>query len=109
MMKNGKILLILVMVLMAACSKPVKPAKPVDINKTVDSIVQTKIGNLKMEAADDLDKRMAIEVKAKTDSIVAANNGSAPKPDTTAKPAAPPAPSQAAFKALLSRKDTTRK
>lgn len=38
----------------------------------VDSIVGTKLDELNQQASEDLDRRMAIEVKPKADSIVAA-------------------------------------
>ena len=46
-----------------------------DINFKVDSIIAEKQEGLIKEANEDLDRRMAIEVKPKADSIVAAQTG----------------------------------
>lgn len=43
-----------------------------EMNARVDSLVGAQMESLQQEAMNDLDRRMAIEVKAKADSIVAA-------------------------------------
>lgn len=49
-----------------------------DIQAKVDSIVGGRMAELNKQSVEDLENRMAIEVKAKADSIVAARNN----PDT---------------------------
>ena len=43
-----------------------------DINAKADSIVGTRLDELNQQANEDLDRRMAIEVKPKADSMVEA-------------------------------------
>ncbi|MCB0700498.1 MAG: lipoprotein [Chitinophagales bacterium] len=63
-------------VLLASCQGNSAPTMSVhDINFKVDSIIAEKQEGLIKEANEDLDRRMAIEVKPKADSIVAAQTG----------------------------------
>jgi hypothetical protein len=54
----------------AACVINQKPLDDSRRDAMVDSIVGTKTGELSSQAAEDLDRRRAIEVKAKADSLV---------------------------------------
>lgn len=57
--------------LLAACNNNSAPAMDDNaINAKVDSIVGERLDELNEEAQEDLDRRMAIEVKPKADSIV---------------------------------------
>jgi hypothetical protein len=59
--------------LIASLSACVTNQKPLDDSRRdamVDSIVGTKTGELSSQAAEDLDRRRSIEVKAKADSLV---------------------------------------
>lgn len=59
-----------------ACQNEVAPGMTENEMETkVDSIVGTKLDELNQQATEDLDRRMAIEVKPKADSIVAARTG----------------------------------
>lgn len=63
-------------VLFTSCGNNAAPAMDSNaINAKVDSIVGEKLDELSEEAQQDLDRRMAIEVKPKADSIVAAMTG----------------------------------
>ena len=55
---------------LAACGKKEKELTPVQIRAKADSILQSKMGKLKQQAKEDLDKRLPIEVKPKVDSIL---------------------------------------
>lgn len=55
---------------LAACVTDQKPLDDSRRDALVDSIVGTKTGELSSQAAEDLDRRRAIEVKAKADSLV---------------------------------------
>lgn len=56
--------------LLAACGKKEKELSPAQIRAKADSIMQTKLGKLKQQAKEDLDRRLPIEVKPKVDSIL---------------------------------------
>jgi hypothetical protein len=49
-----------------------------EINAKIDSLVGVRVVEVNQQAMEDLDRRMAIEVKAKADSIVAATLGQNP-------------------------------
>lgn len=56
-----------------ACGQQAAPVMDEStINAKVDSTVGTKLDELNQQATEDLDRRIAIEVKPKADSIVAA-------------------------------------
>ena len=57
---------------LSACQKAVVPESPAALKARIDSSVKAQLPALRQKAAEDLDKRSAIEVKAKTDSIVQA-------------------------------------
>lgn len=60
-------------VLFTACNNNTAPAMDQNaIDAKVDSIVGERLDELNMEAQEDLDRRIAIEVKPKADSIVEA-------------------------------------
>ncbi len=58
------------LVLLASCAKEERTLTQKEIKAKADSIIATKVPSLEEQAAIDLDARMSIEVKAKTDSIV---------------------------------------
>jgi hypothetical protein len=85
-----KALFPIVFSLIASLSACVADQKPLDESRRdamVDSIVGTKTGELSQQAAEDLDRRRTIEVKAKADSLVQAFRDSAldesAQPDNT--------------------------
>lgn len=59
-------------VFFAACNNAAPQMDEATIQAKVDSTVGTKLEELNTQAGEDLDRRMAIEVKPKADSIVAA-------------------------------------
>lgn len=65
--------------LLPSCTPQVKQASDKEVAAKADSIVQQRQAEVKKAAADDLEKRMAIEVKAKADSIVDVRLHGAPK------------------------------
>jgi hypothetical protein len=71
-MKNAIRSMILLTVLLTACTEKEAPLTPAQIHKQVDSIVAAKTPELKQQAFEDLDRRKSIEVKAKADSMVQA-------------------------------------
>ena len=61
------------MLVFSSCGQQAAPAMDdATIQAKADSIVGTKLEELNQQATEDLDRRMAIEVKPKADSIVAA-------------------------------------
>jgi len=68
-MKVSKMLL-LGLVALASCQHPEIKLSKQQITFKADSIFNARVDELKRIAAEDLDRRQAIEVKAKTDSIV---------------------------------------
>lgn len=63
--------------LFTACQNEASPQMTEnEIQAKVDSTVGTKLDELNTQASEDLDRRMAIEVKPKADSIVAARDAS---------------------------------
>ncbi len=63
------------LILFAACSPSSPSLNQNEIDARVDSLVGVRMESLQREAMEDLDRRIAIEVKAKADSIVAAMRG----------------------------------
>ncbi|OSZ78760.1 hypothetical protein CAP35_11080 [Chitinophagaceae bacterium IBVUCB1] len=61
---------ITLMALLAACAKEERTLTQKEIKAKADSIIATKLPSIEEQAAIDLDARISIEVKAKTDSIV---------------------------------------
>lgn len=55
---------------MTACKKEERMMTKKEIVAKADSIIATRMDELNRLAAEDLDRRMSIEVKAKADSIV---------------------------------------
>jgi hypothetical protein len=55
---------------LSACGKKEKELSPAQIRAKADSIVQTKMGKLRQQAKEDLDRRLPIEIKPKVDSIL---------------------------------------
>jgi hypothetical protein len=76
--------LVLLPLLLTACQAKQERMKQSQRNAIVDSIIGSKMQEVNRQAMEDLDRRMAIEVKAKADSIVLS------KQDTLKKDAAPP-------------------
>lgn len=61
--------------LFTACQNEVAPGMTEnEMDAKVDSIVGTRLDELNQQATEDLDRRVAIEVKPKADSIVAARD-----------------------------------
>ena len=60
------------LLLTASCGQKETIMTKKEIKAMTDSIVATKTADISREAAEDLDRRKSIEVKAKADSIVAA-------------------------------------
>lgn len=58
--------------LLGACKEEQEELTPSAINAKVDSLVGARMEELNVQAMEDLDRRMSIEVKVKADSIVAA-------------------------------------
>lgn len=60
-------------ILLASCQNNAAPAMDeATMQNKVDSTVGEKLDELTMQANEDLDRRMAIEVKPKADSIIEA-------------------------------------
>lgn len=57
-------------IIFSACQEKQKTLTPKEIKAKADSIIATRVEYLNKQAAEDLDRRSAIEVKAKADSIV---------------------------------------
>ncbi len=68
-MKNGFVLIVMVLAL-SGCAANEERMSENQRDMIVDSIVGTRIGELQRQAMEDLDKRKAIEVKAKADSML---------------------------------------
>ncbi len=54
----------------AGCQKAEQSAAAQPVEKVVDSLVEQSMPALRREAAEDLDRRRAIEVRVKRDSLV---------------------------------------
>jgi len=87
--------------ILASCKDRQRALTETQIKAKVDSLVGIKVQELATQSAEDLDRRMSIEVKAKADSIVQARlsgttatttstttttTAAAHKPDTAARP-----------------------
>lgn len=83
-------------IVLTSCSDRQKALTQSEINAKVDSLVGVKVQELARQSAEDLDRRMSIEVKAKADSIVQVRTTGAPAPTaapaTTTTTVAPPQP-----------------
>jgi len=66
---------------------------PIEVKAKVDSLTAVKVAAIKQQAKEDLDVRIAIEVKPKADSIVEARRH--PRKDTTKAKQLPPMPNMA--------------
>lgn len=69
---------------LSACTQKVEMSESMK-KATVDSLVRIRMKDLREQAREDLDQRMTIELRAKTDSVLQARKKPA---DTLAKPAA---------------------
>lgn len=79
--KTGVVLMAIVVML--SCQKPQRELTKKEIQAKVDSILNTRRGELNSAAAEDLDRRQSIEVKGKADSIVDAYIKTHPAVPTT--------------------------
>lgn len=71
-----KILTILILAItIASCAPKEQQMSDSERQARVDSLVGTKLEEINRQATEDRDRRMAIEVKAKADSIVQASMG----------------------------------
>ncbi|MCD6063636.1 MAG: hypothetical protein K0R82_1547 [Flavipsychrobacter sp.] len=66
------VFLVAALVTLACCKAKKKAITQSRIDAKVDSLVAIKMEEINMQAMEDLDRRMSIEVKAKADSIVQA-------------------------------------
>lgn len=71
-MKNSAFAFFAAIVLLASCAAEEHKYSQSEIDAKVDSLVGIKMEEINKQAMEDLDRRMAIEVKAKADSIVQA-------------------------------------
>lgn len=83
-MKYLSITALLVLACCSGCGNKEDNNNENSISARADSIVGLRMQEINRQAMDDLEQRIAIEVKAKADSIVAArkNPGKAAKPDS---------------------------
>lgn len=65
-----RIVIVLLMIGFMSCETKEKQWSQAEINAKVDSAVNARTADIRWQAMEDLDSRMAIEVKAKADSIV---------------------------------------
>jgi len=92
MLLKAKRLLLLLPLAAAACGQSSQQVAQATIDARIDSLVGARMPALVQQYAEDLDKRQAIEVKVKADSIVAARTGKAPAPAPAQQPPALPIP-----------------
>ena len=59
-------------ILSASCSSNPETIQESERDAMIDSLVAVRVEEISRQAAEDLDRRRSIEVKAKADSIVAA-------------------------------------
>ena len=78
-MKYSVPVVLLFSIFFMACSQKEKIMTKKEMQVMTDSIVATKTADIHKEAAEDLDRRKSIEVKAKADSIVEAWQTKQPK------------------------------
>lgn len=69
-MKKVVLAIGLLSVVFASCQEKQKTLSPKEIKAKADSVFATRVEYLNKQAAEDLDRRSAIEVKAIADSIV---------------------------------------
>lgn len=80
-MKQGFLIVLLFSLLFTACTRKEETVLTKQQMKAMaDSIVAIKKADINQQAAEDLDRRSSIEVKAKADSIVDAWQAKQPKP-----------------------------
>ena len=77
----------LLSIVLTACQEKQKTLTPKEIKAKADSIIGTRVEYLNKQAAEDLDRRSAIEVKAKADSIVDAYKAAHPEQPVQPTPA----------------------
>ncbi len=68
-----KVILMVLLAGLASCTTKEKQWSQAEINAKVDSAVSARTTDIHRQAMEDLDSRLAIEVKAKADSIVQAH------------------------------------
>lgn len=73
----------LAILLLSGCTRKVEMSESMK-KATVDSIVGSQMKDIRLQAQEDLDQRMTIELRAKTDSVLQARKKTV---DTLAKPA----------------------
>lgn len=79
-MKQRVVIVLLLSLLFSACTRKEEPVLTKQQMKArADSIVAIKKADISQQAAEDLDRRSSIEVKAKADSIVEAWQAKQPK------------------------------
>jgi hypothetical protein len=71
-MKSTAVLFVAAILTLGACQNKEQALTQSEIDAKVDSLVGLKMEEINRQAMEDLDRRMAIEVKAKADSIVQA-------------------------------------
>lgn len=71
-MKSTLYIALATVMALSACKGKEEAISRSEIEAKVDSLVGSKMEEINRQAMEDLDRRMAIEVKAKADSIVAA-------------------------------------
>lgn len=87
---------ILFVIALSACQEKQRTLTTKEIKAKADSIIATRVDYLNKQAAEDLDRRSSIEVKAIADSIVEAYKAAHPElPAPPAPPAPPEAPTPA--------------
>ncbi len=69
-MKHRLAFITLVLAGMVSCKNKTEAISRSQMKAKVDSLVAIKLQEINAQAMEDLDRRMAIEVKAKTDSLV---------------------------------------
>ena len=89
-MKKTVLALAIIATGLASCSKEPQQLSKQQIKQKIDSITTARIKESDMQSQVDLQRRIKIEVKAKADSIVAAQ--SRPKDSVVAHPRVPVRP-----------------
>lgn len=74
-MKNSVFALIASVLFLASCNSGGEGMSQSEFDAKVDSLVGIKLEEVNRQAMEDRERRIAIEVKAKADSIVAAVTG----------------------------------
>jgi len=65
---------------LAGCTKEEKGLTPQQVRQMADSIYRVKAQKIRKQAAEDLDRRMSIELKPKIDSLLGRTATAAPPP-----------------------------